>query len=197
MLKGLILIGGKSSRMEGFQKAWINVHGMPQYQYLLNQLTDLQIPTYISCNKEQALLIPKKFPIIIDSFDSIGPLGGIVSAMEYDNEADWLVVACDLLLINKATFKQIINEIEINVDIISFRKKDASFVETTMSIYKSTSYKYLKEAIENRNYGLQAILRNLRTKYLYPINEEALFNVNTKADYNTAIDLLLNKNRNT
>ena len=197
MLKGLVLIGGKSSRMEDLQKAWIDVHGMPQYQYLFNMLSDLHIPTYISCNATQVPLISKNFPIIIDSYDCVGPIGGIVSAMEFDKEVDWLVVACDLLLINSTTFKQLIDEIETNVDIISFQKKDTSFAETTISIYKSTSYEYLKEAIQKRNYGLQAILRNLRTKYLYPSNDEVLLNVNTREDYNTALDLLKNKKRNT
>jgi len=197
MLKGLVLIGGKSSRMEGLQKAWIDIHGKPQFQYLFNLLSDLQIPAYISCNAKQAPLIPKNFPIIIDSYDSIGPIGGIVSAMEVDNEADWLVVACDLLLINRATFNQLIDEIGTNDDIISFQKKDASFAETTISIYKNSSYKYLKEAIQKKNYGLQAILRNLQTKYLYPINEELLLNVNTRADYNTALDVLQNKKMDT
>ena len=102
-MNGLILAGGKSQRM-GKDKALINYHGQAQQYYLYSLLQPYCQQVFISCRKEQ---IPKykseinqNYAFIADKYNNIGPLGGLLSAFNFDSRVGWLVIACDMPYIN-------------------------------------------------------------------------------------------------
>jgi molybdopterin-guanine dinucleotide biosynthesis protein A len=46
-----------------------------------------------------------QFPLLPDTFTGLGPKGGILSALRHQPDAAWLVVACDLPLLDDETLR--------------------------------------------------------------------------------------------
>ncbi len=120
-INALILVGGKSSRM-GQDKSHINYHGKPQWAFLSemlsksihNNLTKANtefaegLTVFISCRQEQASAFGDS-QIIVDTFTDLGPYGAILSAFRENPNTAWLVIACDLPLLDAATIQRLIN----------------------------------------------------------------------------------------
>lgn len=98
-LYGLVLCGGKSTRM-GTDKCDMDYHGRPQGQYLYEQLRPLCEKTFLSMRKDQDVPWSASMPVIRDSDEFKGPFNGLLSAHKAHPEAAWLVVACDLPMLN-------------------------------------------------------------------------------------------------
>jgi molybdenum cofactor guanylyltransferase len=82
-LNGLILAGGKSSRM-GHDKSAMDYHGKPQIQVAFDLLSPFCKNVFLSTRRSQANLeLYKKYPQVHDDeqFEGEGPLAGILSAM--------------------------------------------------------------------------------------------------------------------
>ena len=197
MLKALILCGGKSTRMSGKDKAMIEVHGQAQYAHLFQLLTELNLPTLLSCNTQQMSSIPSRYPKLKDVYEAIGPMGGIASAMQADTEADWLVLACDLYLINRASIEKLIEVAELSVElsaksppeVITYQKEGSDYMETTITIYKKEIRPIIQEAILKKQFSLQKILRKVKTHILRPVSEKAIQNFNTEFELQKLKDL--------
>ncbi|MFY0598496.1 MAG: molybdenum cofactor guanylyltransferase [Cyclobacteriaceae bacterium] len=180
MLKALILIGGKSTRM-GRDKFLLEPNGKPQYIHLHEMLMALELETFISCNDGQNALIPSSYKKVLDLKDSIGPIGGLYSAIKEDPESSWLVIACDLIKINKVSLKQLIDSYSGDCDIVTFQKEDSSYFETTATIYKPSCFKLINEHVDTGNYSLQRILKKSKVKTLAG-SDEVLKNANSSED---------------
>lgn len=102
-VKGLILAGGRSTRM-GRDKGLIEWHGLPQRIYLAEMLDTIGIRTFISCRPDQALEMPDQ-PLIVDKYPDTGPLGAIASAFAEEPSTAWLVVACDMPFLNTSALR--------------------------------------------------------------------------------------------
>lgn len=90
-LNGLILAGGRSSRM-GFDKSSIQYYDKPQYQHLACLLKPFCNQVYISGNK----IKDSPLPVLKDRFEVEGPLNGILTAFNHQPEAAWLTVPVDM-----------------------------------------------------------------------------------------------------
>jgi len=196
MLKALILCGGKSTRMSGKDKAMIEVHGQAQYAHLFQLLTELNLPTLLSCNAQQMHSIPDQYPKVKDVYEAIGPMGGIISAMQAHPETDWLILACDLYLIDKASIAQLVEVAELSAElstelsaeppanfsgeIITFQKEGSLYPETTFTIYKKEIRPMMQEAVAQKQFSLQKILRKSKVQTLRPSSEKVLMNFNTE-----------------
>lgn len=179
-IQALILVGGKSSRL-GREKAMIDYHGEPQVAYLYHQLETLGFNTSVSCNKKQAIFFKDQFPLIVDGYDAIGPIGGILTAFNACLEHDWLVLACDMPNIRKADITFLCEQHKPAL-ITTYKSISKPFPETTFTIYPKSVYEKLKLAVDRKQYRLQNILNNTALNLVTPQNTEVLFNVNDKED---------------
>ena len=109
-LYGLILTGGKSTRM-GKDKALLNYHGKTQTEFCYELLEGFCDKVFISNRKDQSVVQGHKgLPQIHDheNYSGIGPLAGILSSMQKYPKAAWLVLACDLPYVCAKTIKHLI-----------------------------------------------------------------------------------------
>jgi len=109
-LYGLILAGGKSSRM-GKDKSVIDYHGKPQMDVASDLLSPFCKKVFLSTRRAQAGHEPyKKFSHVHDDpqFEGEGPLAGILSAMKKYPTAAWLVLACDLPFVTEDTLRHLL-----------------------------------------------------------------------------------------
>lgn len=181
MLNAIILIGGKSERM-GTDKYQLKVHDKPQYIRLYEMLSEEDISPYLSCSKQQFDQIPNDFSKIADRYDGIGPIGGLASAIYHDHKNPILLVACDLINLTKKGIQRLIDQNDDSFDVVTYQKKGTDFKETTLTIYNPTSFSYIKQAVDEREFSLVGILKRCKVKSIDVEDNSVLKNANTRDD---------------
>ncbi len=174
-LFALVLAGGYSKRMKQ-DKALLNYHGKTQLDHTMDLLNPFCSQAFVSKREEQAF---KEHPAIYDSFLNMGPLGGIVSAMTRFPQAAWLVVACDLPLLDKRTLEYLIEERDPFKMATAYLNTEGTFPEPLCAIYEP---RILLQLLSSFSVGMKCpkkILRDSSIKSLKLPYEQALMNVNT------------------
>ncbi|MER3382818.1 molybdenum cofactor guanylyltransferase MobA [Pectobacterium aroidearum] len=97
MITGVILAGGRATRMGGNDKGLITLNGQPLYQHVLSRLKAQVDEVIISANRNQAIYARSGCQIIGDFDTSFsGPLAGILSGL-HASTSEWVVfVPCDV-----------------------------------------------------------------------------------------------------
>ena len=72
---------------------------------MADMLRPLCNEVYISLRQDQEAEMHEGYKTLTDSYTGIGPYGAILSAFKFQPDAAWLVVACDLPLLNVDTLK--------------------------------------------------------------------------------------------
>ncbi|MDO1498953.1 NTP transferase domain-containing protein [Winogradskyella maritima] len=106
-LYGLVLSGGKSTRM-GNDKGLITYHQLPQREHLYHLLSKVCERTFLSIRSNQEEEISQHFETIIDQDEYRGPYNGLLSAHAAYPEVAWLVLACDLPLIDIKALQELV-----------------------------------------------------------------------------------------
>jgi len=186
-LYGLVLSGGKSTRM-GTDKGLIAYHGIPQREYLYNLLGQVCENVFISLRKEQESELPDSMQTIVDLNEFRGPYNGLLSAHKKYPEAAWLVLACDLPLMDIDALKELISQRDSNKQATAFALKENPLPEPLCAIWEphafSSSLSYLESGVGTCP---RKFLINHDTKLVFPTNENVLLNANSKEEYNEAI----------
>ena len=182
-LKALLLVGGKSQRM-GSDKANIDYHGKPQYQHIHDLLSSKIDNVYISCRKDQVNQYTG-YHTIPDSFDDLGPLGGILSAFRSDPNAAWMVLACDLPLLSEATIDQLIEERDPLSAGTAFKSTFSEWMEPLISIYEPRIYPIALQLLGQGYSCARKVMINAPTHIIEAKNTEWLTNVNTPEERNS------------
>ena len=185
-IKGLILGGGKSTRM-GVDKAFLDYHGKPQHLYLKEELAALCEATYVSCREDQADLFPNALP---DTFLHLGAYGGILSAFQQDPNAAWYSVACDVPLLKKETLEILVKERDSSKLATCFYNSETSFPEPLITIWEPRAYPVLLHYMSMGYSCARKVLINNDVKVVKLENEEVLLNANTMDEREKALEML-------
>jgi molybdenum cofactor guanylyltransferase len=182
-LYGLVLMGGESKRMKRDKSALV-YHQEPQAQYLYKMLQKYCDGVFVSCREDQkGLEHIKDLPQIHDSMKDKGPTGGILSAMEINPEASWLVVACDLPFISEASIETLLAQRNPYKMATSFRNPTKGWPEPLCTIWEPKAraqlYKYLGMGLNCP----RKVLFNSEIKVLEAVEKKALDNANTPEDF--------------
>jgi molybdopterin-guanine dinucleotide biosynthesis protein A len=108
-LNGLVLAGGKSMRF-GTDKGKIHWEGKELRYHLAELLQSFCEQVYISCRPEQQHEIEPRFETLPDTFTGLGPYGAILSAFRKQPDCAWLVIACDLPLLDEKTLRYLTDQ---------------------------------------------------------------------------------------
>ncbi|MEO3992502.1 molybdenum cofactor guanylyltransferase MobA [Pseudocitrobacter cyperus] len=95
-ITGVVLAGGKASRMGGKDKGLMTLHGRPLWQHVADRLQPQVDSVAISANRNIEVYQASGFPVYQDSLaDFPGPLAGMSSVMQ-QAEGEWfLFCPCD------------------------------------------------------------------------------------------------------
>ncbi len=189
-LYGLVLSGGKSTRM-GTDKGLIKYHGVPQREYLYNLLSEVCDETYISLREEQELKVPFGFQTLADLNEFKGPYNGLLSAHKKYPDVAWLVLACDLPLMDLAALKELISQRDITKQATAFASKENPLPEPLCAIWEPHALQDSLSYLNNGNGTCpRKYLINHDTKLVFPKNENVLLNANSEQEYREALDKL-------
>jgi molybdopterin-guanine dinucleotide biosynthesis protein A len=95
-ITGVILAGGRGSRLGGVDKGLVHLHGRPLIEHAIDALRPQVGGLLISANRNRAVYAAYGFPVIADVMGNYdGPLAGILSAMRAAGTTYIVVVPCD------------------------------------------------------------------------------------------------------
>ena len=186
-INGLVLAGGKSTRM-GKDKGMIEYHGMPQREYLYHLLSRVCEKTYVGIRSDQKEDFPEGMETIVDDDSYKGPYNGLISAHKKFPEVAWLVLACDLPLIDLASLQELIAGRDPDAVATSFAQKKDPLSEPLCAIWEPKAFEKSISYLEGGNGTCpRKFLIGNETKLVFPSNENVLLNANSEEEYKEAI----------
>jgi len=186
---GLVLAGGKSRRM-GSDKALLRQDGETQLSRGVSLLREQLGRVFVSTRVEQDGDAERgKFARIVDLYDDLGPLAGILSAMDTNNEVSWLVLACDLPNIDATTIEYLLSQCSSEHVATAFNSVHDGLPEPLCAIYRPPARPIIDGFVERGIICPRKILLNSATHLLTQPNPDALHNLNSPDDLaGTAIE---------
>jgi molybdenum cofactor guanylyltransferase len=193
IVNGLVLAGGKSSRM-GQDKSALRWHGIQQQYYVADLLASFCKEVFISRRKEQGNGLDNGYKILVDSYEGIGPYGAILSAFQFRPDQAWLVVACDLPLLDHNSLSYLLENRDEEKMATTFQSPYDGLPEPLITIWEPKSYPLLLTYLSNGfTCPRKVLIKADDASILQPPNPEALLNVNTPADLAKAEQLIFKK----
>jgi len=138
-LHGLVLAGGKSTRMQQ-DKGALQYHGLDQRTHVYHLLQAFCQEVHVSCNAAQAPELAGKLPYLEDQFLNLGPKGGILTAFQHNPNAALLAVACDLPLLTSETLQYLVQHRDPTKMATAFYDAEGKFPEPLLTIWEPRSY---------------------------------------------------------
>lgn len=186
-LYGLVLAGGQSRRM-GRDKALLQRDGQSQLHLAVELLQGVTEQQFVSTRAEQQDDAERRrFAQIVDRYDDIGPIAGILSALETHPEVDWLVLACDLPNLDRQTLDHLIEHAAVEKPFTAFRSSHDGLPEPLCAIFRAHSAAIIRAFVEDGLVCPRKILIRSDTMLLQQPNPAALDNVNTPDDLASSI----------
>jgi molybdopterin-guanine dinucleotide biosynthesis protein A len=184
---GLVLAGGESRRM-GRDKALLVRDGHSQLAHIAALLEGITERVYVSSRQDQQGDPERsRFENIVDRYEGIGPIAGILSAMDAQPNADWLVVACDLPNIDEATLSFLIENSNTKQPFTAFKSNFDGLPEPLCALYRCGSDAIIRRFVEDGIVCPRRILIRSDTLLLEQPNPNALDNINTPDDLASSV----------
>jgi molybdopterin-guanine dinucleotide biosynthesis protein A len=185
-LRGLVLAGGLSTRMQR-DKAALLYEGRDQLQRAVELLGRHVDPVHVSVRPAQAQdPLRSRWPMILDTAGSEGPLAGILSAQAADPQAAWLVIACDLPFLSDEVLRQLIARRAPAAVATAYRSTHDGLPEPLCAIWEPHAAGALAQYQAGGGRCPRKFLIRQDAPLLEPVNPHALDNINTPQEYESA-----------
>jgi molybdopterin-guanine dinucleotide biosynthesis protein A len=190
---GVILTGGRSSRMGVVHKALLEVQGQPLLQYVIDKLQPHVAPLLLSCQNgadEFDRFGLNRVPDLVSNFN--GPLTGLYSALQYVSDRGLdnglVLVPCDAPFMPENLVQTLVDAATGDVKpvvVVSCQ----GVLQPTFSLWQVHHLPVIRKAVAGQGReGLKHMLASLpHTIVEWPAAEPSpFFNVNTPADLRAA-----------
>ncbi|MGG7550023.1 NTP transferase domain-containing protein [Chryseobacterium arthrosphaerae] len=188
-VNGLVLAGGKSVRM-GKAKDLLHWHGKEQRYFAADLIAPFCEEVFISCRQDQLENFDLGYKALTDTFLNMGPFGGILSALRSRRDTAWLVVACDLPLLDPKSLAFLLRSRDPEKAATTYESPFDGLPEPLITIWEPKSYPLLLHFLGMGNTCPRKVLINSDTLILKPENPDALMNVNTPEDAEKAKQIM-------
>ena len=188
MILGVILAGGRATRMGGGDKGLKRIGGQPMIERVISRIGPQVQRLVINANGDPERFIDYEVPVIPDDMPGhAGPLAGILSAMEYavdTTSADMVLsVAADCPFLPRDLCPKLLAVMKLHESRISIAHS-GGFAQPTIALWDISLRHDLREALEG---GLRKIDsftdRYSTTSVDWPTTPyDPFFNANTPQD---------------
>ncbi|MGQ8337598.1 molybdenum cofactor guanylyltransferase [Sunxiuqinia sp. A32] len=152
-ISGIILAGGKSSRM-GQDKGLMEFNGKKLVEYAIKLLNPICSEILIISNQSGYDGFGNQ--VVSDNFQGCGPIGGLEAGLK-KVETDWnIVISCDTPFLQKELFVEMMNEISNQDAIIPTHSKG---IEPLAGIYHKRLSTFFEEKIKADDLKLRKIIK--------------------------------------
>ncbi|MEL7535751.1 MAG: NTP transferase domain-containing protein [Pseudomonadota bacterium] len=178
----LVLAGGRSRRM-GTDKAAMALGDENQLERTV-ALAARHVPNvYVSVRADQRNeQLRARYPQVVDRYPNLGPLAGIMSALEFHRDAPWLVLACDLPLLDDASLTRLLNRVDPDAVATAFAAEASGLPEPLCAVWMPAALGACHEAVALGSHCPRKILIQNQATLLELPTPGALDNANTPDD---------------
>ena len=181
-IKGLVLAGGRSRRM-GSDKALMTREGKSQLERAVELLQKYLPEVFVSARAEQSADEERsRYPLVIDQYDGIGPIAGVLSAMDEDPLSSWLVLACDLPNIDGETIAKLLEFYSGQHPFVAYKSSHDGLPEPLCAIFTPACRPIIDGFVADGMVCPRKMLIRSNTLLLEQPNPAALDNMNTPDD---------------
>jgi len=167
----------------GQDKATLLRGRQSQLAYMVQLLEDQVDRVFVSTRADQRDEAERsQFLQIIDRYHELGPVAGILSAMDEYPDADWLVVACDLPNIDAPTISHLLQRRSQDKPFSAYISSHDGLPEPLCAVYHADSADIVRGFVEEGVHCPRKILIRSDTLLLEQRNPRSLDNVNTPDD---------------
>lgn len=179
---GLVLAGGRSERM-GQDKALLRINGETQLSRAVRLLESFVDRVFVSTRADQQEEPERnQYQQIVDQYENLGPVAGILSALEHHPDAGWLVLACDLPNVDEVTIRNLLGNRSGTHAFTAYKSNYDSLPEPLCAYYAPGSSSIIKSFVDKGLICPRKILIRSDTYLLDQKNPNALDNINTPDD---------------
>jgi molybdopterin-guanine dinucleotide biosynthesis protein A len=187
---GVILAGGKNSRLPGKKKAFRKIGDTP----ILETIHDI----FISLFKEVIIVVkePQDFcgwdmTIVTDIYPDRCALAGLHAGLFYANHPTAYVTACDAPFLNPRVIEYLVGKTQPGIDVV-VPKTDLG-TEALSAVYSKECIPIIERNLNQKIYMIKKIFRKNKVKEIpvevlkkWDPDMKFVFNVNTPADLEKA-----------
>jgi molybdopterin-guanine dinucleotide biosynthesis protein A len=190
-LHGLVLAGGRSSRMRRDKAAIEFRSGETQIDAAMKLLEGRVAKAFVSVRVDQRDDPARsRYAHIVDRGDIEGPIAGISAAFSIYPDMAWLVLACDLPFLDAQTLDTLLLARDPSFDATAFISSHDGLPEPLCAIYEPSAREAVNAQIAAGRNCPRKFLINAHTQLLKQPNPRALDNVNTVEEYENAMSAL-------
>lgn len=181
-LHGLVLAGGRSSRMQA-DKAALAYGRQPQLARAFELLAPRVQKAWVSVRADQRdEPLRARYPQIVDGAEGSGPIAGIIAAQALHPGAAWLVLACDLPLLDGATVDLLLARRDPGRVATAFQGAADGLPEPLCAIYEPASREPILRHVTAGHVCPRKFLIRHDALLVQPLHPHALDNANTPQD---------------
>ena len=191
---GIILSGGLNTRMQGRNKALLQLGDRRVLDRIAGVVNACCNPCTI-VTREPSLYLDWDIEIAQDIFDVRSPLTGIHAGLYFMDTDFAFVTSCDTPLLKKEVIEVLMGEIEPAIDVVV--PFQGSFFQPMCAIYSRRCTPIIEQMLQNRKLKVDLLYERVRVKKVPYERFEAVdphlhsfFNVNTPDDLETARRLI-------
>ena len=181
----VVLAGGKSSRM-GFDKSTMVLQNKKLIESTIKKLDSLFDDIIISVDSIEKKSEFNHDKIAVDKVKGVGPLGGMISALEMAQSDKLFVIPCDMPVIDTKYISFMMKYMDDNEIILSEKN---GYFEPFPGFYSKSLIPRIDELINQNRRSIRAIFECSRTKVISEsewkklgFSEEIFTNLNTTQD---------------
>lgn len=193
-LRGLILAGGRSTRMGRDKPSLLHADGRSLARRCYDLLAGVGCEM-VTLSLRTGQELPAGFEdmaeleVIRDpEGGSQGPMAGMMAGMLTDPAADWLVVACDLPRLDHETLAALVHGRREGERFLAYRNEEDGMPEPLCTWYASEALPILMAAHHANIQSPRRILMDHQCRMLEPVSLRALENANTPDEWAMAMD---------
>lgn len=208
-VNAIILTGGKNARMQGEDKAFLEIEGKPIIERLINKLRNLAGNIIVVTNS------PEKYAhypvtVVMDEKPGLGPLMGIYSGLKVSSARYNFVAACDMPFVNEALVSYMIDNRD-NYDALVPKIDDELYpalahkrftlfskggVHPLCAMYSKNCISVIEEMLRQDRRDVRSIFPKLNVRFLERAELEkidkkllSLVNINTRVDFRKIVSM--------
>ena len=180
-ITGIILAGGKSSRM-GSDKGFLILNEASFIYHIIEALKPLVSDIIIVSNNQDYNVFG--YRRVEDIIQNAGPLAGLYSGLSHSETTYNLVLSCDVPLIKTTVLNMLIEGFDDAFDCIQLQSQNKTM--PLIALYKKKCMHTFKALLQDHKRRLQFAVEQLHTKtiILNPEFDEFVKNINTKQQLN-------------
>jgi len=198
---GVILAGGKNSRLPGKKKAFRKIGDLMILERLYRLFSTLFKEVIIVVNEPEAFA-GWDMTVVTDIFPSRCALAGLHAGLFYASFPYAYVTACDTPFIKQSVVEYIVNQIEPGYEVVVPRTDDG--IETLFAIYSKDCIPLIERNLGKNIFMIKKFFRKKKVKEI-PVEQlklidpqmDFIFNVNTPKDLEKANAIANKKDQQT